>query len=146
VAVVFILITILAVVVIGLVSVGGVTARLAKAPPRSLFDLDEAVAFVAERLPAYAAGQLSYDELRRVLGWHLEYLEARGVADEDADAGPVVQAAVAGDDEGVAFVLDRAGAAGIDLDDVAVVQALDAEAAYLDAIGALGNRVGTDDT
>src|SRR5439155_18554598 len=55
-AVVFVLVTALAVVVIALVSVGGVTARLAAAPPRSLFDLHEAVAFVGHRLPAPRGG------------------------------------------------------------------------------------------
>jgi hypothetical protein len=143
VAVLFVVVTVLAVAVIGLVSVGGVTARLAAGPPRSLFDLDEAVGFVADRLPAHAASQLSYDDLRRVLGWHLEYLEAAGVAAED-DGGPVGQAVVAGDDEGVAYVLGRAGAAGIEVDDVAVVEVVEVEGTYLEAIGALGGQVGTD--
>jgi hypothetical protein len=145
VAVVFVVVTVLAVAVIGLVSVGGVTARLAKAPPRSLFDLDEAVGYVADRLPPHAAGQLSYDDLRLVLGWHLEYLEAKGVADEDGDAAPVGdRAVVAGDDEGVAYVLGRAGDAGVEVDDVAVVEVVEAEGAYLEAIGALGGTVGGD--
>jgi hypothetical protein len=158
----FIALTVLVVAGIGLVSVGGVTARLAAAPPRTLFDLDEAVDFVADRLPPHAAGQLSYDDLRLVLGWHLDYLEARGVATEADDGtgppatapggagdepsgGPVAApapATVADEDDGVAFVLGRAADAGVDVDDVAIVEVIEVEAAYLAAIGALGDRVG----
>jgi hypothetical protein len=153
VAVLFVIVTVLVVTVIGLVSVGGVTARLAAAPPRSLFDLDEAVEFVADRLPGHAAAQLSYDDLRLVLGWHLEYLEAKGMAaDDDGGERPpgrrgddgAMRAVVAGDDEGVAYVLGRAGAAGVEVDDVAVVEVVEIEGAYLEAIGALGHQVGTE--
>lgn len=138
--IVFVVLTALVVVVIGLVSVGGVTARLAASPPRTPFDLDRAVGFVADRLPPHAAAQLSYGELRLVLGWHLEYLEVKGLAAGD-DTGAVARTVVAGDDEGVAFVLGRAGEAGVEVDDVAVVEVIEAEGAYLDAIGVLGGAV-----
>jgi hypothetical protein len=170
VTVVFVIVTVLVVTAIGLVSVGGVTARLTKAPPRTLFDLDEAVDFVADRLPPHAAGQVSYDELRLLLGWHLDYLERVGIAAEDdgaedtpgwgtsdpggadgsAGPGPVgpppavpdAPAVVAAEDEGVAYVLGQAGEAGLDIDDVAVVEVIEVEASYLAAIGALGSPVG----
>jgi hypothetical protein len=138
----FVVLTVVVVAAIALVSVGGVTARLAAAPPRSLFDLDEAVGFVAERLSFEASAQLSYDDVRALLGWHLDYLEARGVADEAAGAEAVVgRTAVAADDEGLAFVLGRAAEAGLEVDDVAVVEVLEAEEAYLAAIGAVGDAV-----
>jgi hypothetical protein len=168
---VFVVVTVLVVTAIGLVSVGGVTARLTKAPPRTLFDLDEAVDFVADRLPPHAAGQVSYDELRLLLGWHLDYLERVGIAAEDdgtdattpgrgsdepdgtevsAEGGPGSPApevpddpaVVVAEDEGVAYVLGQAGEAGLDIDDVAVVEVIEVEARYLAAIGALGSPVG----
>jgi hypothetical protein len=144
--VVFIVITAVVVAAIGLVSVGGVTARLAAAPPRNLFDLDEAVDFVADRLSPEAAGQVSYDELRLLLGWHLDYLETRGVAVDNDGSDPAPArgndpATVADEDEGVAFVLGRAEAAGMAVDDMAVVEVIEAEATYLTAIGALGPEV-----
>jgi hypothetical protein len=147
--VVFIVVTVLVVAAIGLVAVGGVTARLAAAPPRNLFDLDEAVGFVADRLPPHASGQVTYDELRRLLGWHLDYLEARGVAVENDGSEPAPArgsdpAVVAEDDEGVAYLIGRAEQDGIEVDDMAVVEVLEAEAAYLAAIGALGPPVGED--
>jgi hypothetical protein len=48
---------------------------------------------------------------------------------------------VTGDDEGVAHVLGRAADGGLDVDDVAVVEVIEAEGAYLRAIGALGDPV-----
>jgi hypothetical protein len=146
VAVLFVVLTIVVVAVIGLISVGRVTYRLADAPPPSLFDLDEAVNFVAEQLPFEVSARLSYDDVRLVVGWHLDYLEAKGVAAETDEAlalglgqkgGPVVAA----DDEGVAYVLGRAEAADVDIDDVEVVLVLEAERAYLEAIGAIGSPV-----
>jgi hypothetical protein len=147
VAVVFVIVTVLVVAAIGLVSVGGVTARLTKAPPRTLFDLDEAVEFVADRLPPHAAGQVSYDELRLLLGWHLDYLEMAGIAAEDDGVeatpgrGSGSSEVVVAEDEGVAYVLGRAGDAGLEIDDVAVVEVIEVEARYLAAIGALGSQV-----
>jgi hypothetical protein len=144
VGVVFVLVTVIVVVAIGLVSVGAVTARLAAAPPRTLFDLGEAVDYVADRLGPDAAGQVTYDELQQLLGWHLDYLEGEGVAAEDDDpvpAGAPAAPAVAADDEGLAYVLGRAAEAGIDVDDVAVAEVLEAAGAYLAAIGAVGHQV-----
>jgi hypothetical protein len=147
--VVFIVLAVLIVVAIGLVSVGRATATLAAAPPRSTFDLDDAVEFVADRLPLDVSSVLSYDDVRAVIGWHLDYLEAKGVAVEaervgyfDAPSPVGLDAPVlAAEDEGVAYVLGQAAAAGVDLDDVAVVEVIDAEAAYLRVIGVIGSPV-----
>jgi hypothetical protein len=143
--VVFVVVAVLGVVVIALVAVGAVTGRLAGAPRRSVFDLDEAVHYVADRLPGETTAQLSYDDVRSIVGWHLDYLEDKGVAgesDHTLDAlpsGPIVTA----DDESVAYVLGRAGEAGVEVDDVQVVEVVEAELAYLLAIGAIGGPVPT---
>jgi hypothetical protein len=147
VAVIYVVLTIIVVAVIGLVSVGRVTYRMAEQPPPSLFDLDEAVDFVAEKLPFEVSARLSYDDVRLVVGWHLDYLEAKGVAAETDDAAALVELGraggpvVAADDEGVAYVLGRAEAAGVDIDDIEVVLVLESELAYLEAIGAIGSAV-----
>lgn len=185
VVVVFIVLTVLVVAAIGLVAVGGVTAKLASAPPRPLFDLAEAVDFVAERLPFDATAELSYDDVRQLVTWHLDYLQEKGVARTIEDAGGRSRPALAGegdedgdaakdggdeaagarwdgtagtdgldgvvagedlplvaeDDEGVAFVLGQALEVGLDVDDVQIVLVIEAEMAYLEAIGALGDPV-----
>jgi hypothetical protein len=141
--VVFIVIAVAVVVAIALVAVGAATGRLAGEPPTSVYQMDEAVHFVAERLPDDVTATLSYDDVRALLGWHLDYLEDKGVAgrsDHDLDtlpSGPIVTA----DDEGVAYVLGRATDAGLDVDDVQVVEVLEGEQAYLRAIGAVGAEV-----
>jgi len=145
VTIVFVVVTALVVAAIGLVIIGRVTAKLEQAPPPSLFDLEEAVTYIGDQLPYEAAAQLSYDDVRAIVTWHVDYLESRGVA---ADLGQVVEASqsgagplVAEDDEGVAFVIGRAAESDLDVTDVQVVQVLEAEMSYLDAIGALGTPV-----
>ncbi len=142
----FVLLTLVLVVVIGLVTVGRVTFGLADQPPPSLFDLDEAVEYIGERLPFEVSAQLSYDDVRAIVGWHLDYLEGKGVAAETEEilveeqstgSGPVVAA----EDEAVAYVLGRASDTDLDVDDVQIVLVLEAEMAYLEAIGAIGSEV-----
>jgi hypothetical protein len=138
--VVLIVVAVLAIVVIGLVTVGRVTYRLEAEPPTSVYDIAEAVEFVAERLPDDVTAQLSFEELRDLLVWHLEYLEDRGVARDFGDnvtSGPLVAA----EDDALAYVLGRAGDAGIEVEDVWVVQVLDASGEYLEAIGAVAGEV-----
>lgn len=141
--VVFIIVTAIAVVAIGLVAIGRVTNMLVVEPPTSVFDLDEAVVWVAEHLPDYVTAQLSYSDVRTLLGFHLDCLESKGVAgenDHDLEAlpsGPIVTS----EDEGVAYVLGKADEAGLDCEDVHVVEVIEAELAYLTAIGAIGAEV-----
>jgi hypothetical protein len=138
---IFGIVAVIVIVAIALVAVGKVTAELAAAPRVSVFDLDEAVDYIAERLPLDTAGQLSYDDVRLILGWHLDYLEERGVATEarldDLPTTPVVT----DDDGSVAYVLGRASDAGLDVADEQVVEVLDLQMAYLGAIGAIGGAV-----
>ena len=141
----FVALTALVVAAIGLVVIGRVTAKLEQAPPPSLFDIDEAVTFIGDELPYEAAAQLTYDDVRAIVGWHVDYLESRGVA---ADLGERPEASspgagplVAEDDEGVAYVIGKAAEAEIGVTDVQVVQVLTAEMDYLGAIGALGTAV-----
>jgi hypothetical protein len=143
-------VTAVAIVVIALVAVGRVTASLALEPPRSTYDLDEAVEFVADRLPDEVTAAVSFDDVRAVLGYHLDYLEAKGVARE-ADVrgdeahppawGPVVGPLVADDDEALPYVMGRLAEEGREVDDVHLVHVLDADEAYLVAIGAIGRAV-----
>jgi hypothetical protein len=135
-----IVITVVAVLVIGLVTIGRLTYRLEAEAPTSLYFLPEAVEFVADRLPDDVTAQLSFDDVQDLLVWHLEYLEDRGVARDHGDnvtSGPLVAA----EDDGLAYVLGKASDAGMEVEDVWVVQVLDASNAYLEAIGAIAGEV-----
>lgn len=132
--------------VIAAVTIGGVTGNLAARPRRSVYDIDEAVDFVADRLPDDLTAELSYDDVRSVLLAHCDYLEAKGVASEKAadDIGEAL--VVVPDDEPVAWVLGRLEELGVGIADADVVTVLDAEERYYEAIGAFGPRVaGPDD-
>ncbi len=141
--VVLVLVAVVIVIAIGLIAIGAVTGRLAEEPRRSVFDLDEAVEYVGERLPDDVTAVLSFDDVAQIIAWHLDYLEHKGVAGEsdhdleDLPSGPVVTA----DDEAVAYVIGRAHEIGLDLEDVHVFEVLSVEQEYLRAIGAVGAEV-----
>ena len=127
--------------VIAAVTIGGVSGSLARRPRRSVYDLEEAVDFVAERLPDELTAELSYDDVRAVLLAHCDYLASKGVASartaDDIGAGLVVVP----DDEPIAFILGRVEADGLAITDEQVVQVLNVETRYYRAIGAIGPEV-----
>lgn len=132
--------------VIAAVTIGGVTDTLASRPRRSVYDLDEAVDFVADLLPDELTAELTYADVRAVLLAHCDYLEAKGVASEKAADDIGEGLVVVPDDEPVAWVLGRLDELGVVIEDAAVVTVLDAEERYYEAIGAIGPRVsGPDD-
>src|SRR6476469_4659678 len=128
-----------AVLVIALVAVGREAFTLSAQPKQAHFDLDEAVQFVADRLPDEVTAVLTYDDVRSILRWHLEYLRDRGVpARRDlVEGGPVVVE----DDEGIAWVLGKADEVGMDVTDAEVAVVLETELEYFEAIGAIGGAV-----
>lgn len=109
------------------VLVGRETFRLSAAPPRPVFDVDEAVVWIADRLPESVAASLSHAEVRQVLLWSVEHL--RLVALDER---------VAEEDETFGWVVDRAAEDGRDWTPVEVKAVLDAQADYLQVIGAAG--------
>ena len=137
----WILLSALCVFVIEAVSVGVVSGSLARRPRRSVYDLDEAVDFVADRLPEELTATVSYDDVRAVLSFHCDYLFAKGVASGRTADDIGTAMVVVPDDEPTAFVLGRVSEAGLELSDEDVVTILDAETAYYEAIGAIGPRL-----
>ena len=139
--VVFIIISAFAVVAIGLIAVGRLAGQLAEQPRPAVYDRAEAVDFVADRLPDDVTAQLTYDELAQLLQWHLDYLAELGVARaqgvEHVASGPLMAA----EDDALAFVIGRATDAGLDVEDVTVVQVIEGNEKYLEAIGAIGNQL-----
>jgi hypothetical protein len=136
---IFVVVAAVLVVIIALVAVGREAFTMGVQPRQALFDLDEAVAFVADHLPGRVTARLSYDDVRSLLGWHVEYLRTRGVPNtRGAAGGNGSDAVVIDEDEPVAYVLMRAEAGGVEATADDVVAVLDAESAYLAAIGAIG--------
>jgi hypothetical protein len=140
---VLVLIAALSTFVIAAVVVGREARRLDSVAPRSVYIVDEAVEFVAEYLPADTQRRLTPDELEQLLTFHMRWLHAKGlqpanVVDRRQDiATPVV----VNEDTLTGYLLGEADRNGIRiLDDVDVVNVVDAHHAYFEAIGAVGPK------
>lgn len=118
----------LAVVVIGLVAVGRETFIAAHTVRPAIFDMEEAVEFVADTLDDRAASRLTPDDVKWILRTDADRLEeAAGKADvlEEHEACEAVLARLTGPRRKV-----------VDAQDVAAVLA--GRTRYLEAIGAIG--------
>ena len=121
-----------------------VSSRLAHTRTRAVYDLFEAVDFVAERLPGELSAKLSYDDVQEILLWRLDHLRLQGSAtygraDVTAtEAENLDEEVVTSDDDSVDYVLAKATESERDIDALDVVIVLDLESQYLKAIGALG--------
>lgn len=120
-------------------AVGGVTAGLARSPQRQVFDTYQSLEFVAEALPAEMTAQLSYDEVGRILRLFHDYLHAQGVATTAGEEATDV--AVIDPERAADYVVERARAADIVIQRDHALAAIDAQLAYFEAIGALGEAV-----
>lgn len=138
---ILIVLTALVVVAIGLVVIGRVTEETISAPPATLFDMDEAVEFIADRLPVSTTAELTYEQLQRLIEWYLLYLGSRGVAAERGPREPVAGPLLADADEGLAAVLGKAEEEGLEVDDGQVAEVIDGVAEYLRHIGAVGGAI-----
>ena len=138
--VLLVILAVVAVAAIALVAVGREAFTMASQPKQALFDVDEAVDFVADSIPDEISARITYDDVRAVVRWHLEHLASVGTPANRWEAGRS-RLVVVDDEEGAEVLMTRAIAAGLDLspDDVAAVLA--AELAYFEAIGAIGPPV-----
>jgi hypothetical protein len=122
---------------IAAVVIGREARRLDSVPPRPLFDINEAVAWVADHLPFEMSAVLSHDDVRKIIDLNLEYFRTKGVSGNGSRAhleGPVV----VGGAETVDWVLARAETMGTNYTAAQVHAVLDAQMSYLEAIGAIG--------
>lgn len=148
---IIIAISALFVLAIGYVAVGQETVNLGDTPTRSFFDIDEAVDYVADTMPAEVASRLTYEELELLIRWQVTYFRERGVAtfggiDHAAeDASQLGVISIADEDEIVDVLLARAAAEPMDLVAVDAVVVVDLTADYLAQIGAVGQAVDEDE-
>jgi hypothetical protein len=137
----FVAIAAIAVFAIAAVVVGREAHRLDAVAPRSVYVVDEAVEFVAEYLPPETQARLTPDELEQLLTAHMRWLHSKGlqpanVIDRRQD---ITTPVVLTEDTLAGYLLAEAERSGIViLDDVDVVNVVDAHLAYFEAIGAVG--------
>lgn len=129
--------------VIAAVVVGREARRLDAVAPRAVWELEEALDWVAGQLPAQTQARLTLDELRELLRAHMAWLHARGLQPDNViDRRQDIADPVVVDDVTLAaHLLAEATRRGVQLlDDVDVVHVVDAHVAYFAAIGAVGPR------
>ncbi len=138
---VFVLVAALVVFVIAALVVGREAHRLDAVAPRSVYIPEEAGEFVAEYLPIESQARLTPAELDELLKYHMRWLHSKGlqptnVLDRRQD---ITTPVVIGEDTLVAYLLGEAERNGLDIiDDVDVVNVVEAHLAYFEAIGAVG--------
>jgi hypothetical protein len=135
-------VAVLAVVVIALVTVGRETFIASRTARPAVFDLEEAVSFVADGLDDEVAGHLTPDDVKWILRADADRLEAATRDADDLTLGTeVLEERSARDD-----VLARLSGPRRELisdDDVTAVLA--GRTRYLEAIGAIGPRASEPD-
>lgn len=126
-----------AVFVIAAVVIGRETRRLADDAPRPVFDMDEAVEWIGDRLPFEVSAQLSHDDVRQILHWSLEHFRASTLS-SNGDGKAKDADVVVGEAETLHYVLERVRDTGQVWTTSQVQAVLAAQLAYLEAIGAVG--------
>jgi len=121
--------------------VGREARRLDSVAPRAVYEIEQALEFVSNSLPEVTQARLTPDELAQLLRLHLNWLHERGlqpdrVIDRRQD---IEQPVVVSEDALIGYLLGEAESAGVQLlDDVDIVNVVDAHLAYFEAIGAVG--------
>jgi hypothetical protein len=141
VTIVFAVLAAVAVFVIAAVVVGREAHRLDAVAPRVVYQVDEAVEFVSDRLPEASQARLTPAEVEQLLVLHLRWLDAKGLLPADVVDRPqhIATPTVISEDTLIGYLLGEAEAAGVELvDDVDAVAVVEAHLEYLGAIGAVG--------
>jgi len=135
----FLLIGTASVAVIALVSVGRVVARMAGQSRPAVYELPDAVEWIADRLPNEVTARISYSDVARVLRWHLDWFAEAGLSSrygEEIGGESAVDDAVGVEDLAIDAVVARSLASrGPEAVDVVCV--LDLQMKYLEEIGAI---------
>jgi len=128
--------------------IGREARRLDGVAPRAVYILEQAVDFVAARLPAETQARLTLAELGKLLNMHLAWLHENGLQPRDVIDRPqdISQTIVVGEETLIAYLLGEAAKAKVEvLDDVDVVHVVRVHLAYFDAIGAVGPNASSSD-
>lgn len=130
----------IAVFALAAIVIGRESRRLDAVAPRVIYDPDEAAAYVADKLPPHAAGQLTPAELAEVLDWHMAHLRAKGLQPKKVTDMPqsIDTPVVVEEDGAVGYLIGRAEFGKLPVTDEAMVMVVEAHLEYLGAIGAVG--------
>lgn len=146
-AIVILMLAGLSVFAIAAVAVGREARRLDAVAPRAVYDVGEAVAYVADALPPASQARLTYDDVLVLLQAHMAQLRSKGLQPPSAvDQRQDIVAPVVVDETGAAgYLIGQVELRGLDVTDEDVVHVVDAHLTYLRDIGAVGPPAEPDD-
>ena len=135
------------VIAVGFLALGSVIGHLENSALPAVFEVDDAIDWIAENLPEEAAAVLTRGEVGCVIGWWLDYVKTTGLTTKYGEElgeealAPGVSSAVADLDEAIDYVVAQALLCVEPLDEVAVVVVLNLLVDYLSGVGAIGDQV-----
>jgi hypothetical protein len=143
---IFVVLAVAAVFAVAAVTVGREAFRLGHQLPPTIFDLDEAVHYVADSLPADAQARLTYVEVRVLVAAQLELLRTKGVLARPGEEPTLTVArngqrdkpVVVVDDDAVAALLGEVEEQELEVTDHDVFLVVTSLNRYLADIGAVG--------
>ena len=121
------------VIAVALWSVGWAVGKTSAMPDQIVIDAEEAIEFCAEALPFEVTSEVSYDELRRLLRLHLEWIQAYHWAPEGDSDGPILFEEL----DAVDYMVERADVVGLDITRDHITAVVEAHSAYLQVVGAI---------
>jgi hypothetical protein len=137
---IFLVVTAAAVFAVAAATVGREAFRLGHQPPATIFDLEEAVHYVADDLPEGAQARLTYDEVRELVLAELDHLNDEGVFAYPGEEPTISDDVVINEDDAVAVMMGEATSEGLDVVDDDIVLVVDSLHRYLAEIGAIGPK------
>ncbi len=128
------------VIIVAFVAVGMAVGRMENETVPNIYRLPDAVDFVAERLPTEVAARVSYDDVRQILTWHLDWFNEIGLAAgaELGDSAVTIGDTTTADlDAAIDAIVAHSVDMSIAIEPVDIVVILDLQSQYLDQIGAV---------
>ncbi|MEL7156457.1 MAG: hypothetical protein AAFN30_07650 [Actinomycetota bacterium] len=126
-------VAVIAVVAVALLFVGWAVGKTSVMPDQIVIEAEEAIEFCAEALPVEVTSVLSYDDLRRALRLHLEWVQFYHWSPEGESDGPVLFEEF----DALDYVVERADAVGLDISRDHARAVIEAQSAYLQVVGAI---------
>ena len=133
VAIILLIIAGIVIVALAFAFTGWAVGKTESMPDQIVVDAHEAIEFCAQALPAEVTSEISYDDLRRVLRMHLEWIQAYDFAPEGTADGPIVFEQF----DAVGYVLERADVNHLTIAPEHVAAIVQAHSDYLQVMGAI---------
>lgn len=121
------------IVIVAFIAVGHAVGSTEAMPAQIVVDVHEAIEFCAEALPDEITAELSYDELRRLLRLHLEWIQAYHWSPEGTESGPIVFEQF----DALDYVMERMTVTDLDVPRGFAAAVIQAHSDYLQVMGAV---------